>query len=190
MNKKTIKNKLILICFLIIIAVYAASACTPESTAITQDDKIIETIINNEKSLVSLQLRELDIEEYKVNAEKFLHPYFQKSYIEAMDFRYSKGALFALSVNVPITYEVSKVYTDSEEKSKTVFIISPVDDSTSRFYKRYILKKENDEWKLFQLREHYVVMEGPQKDAYKRIIDLFTNYDNKSIEYSSVTIRE
>lgn len=50
--------------------------------------------------------------------------------------------------------------------------------------------KEKDKWKLFQLREHYVVMEGPKKDDYKRIVELFTNYDGEPIEYSSVTIRE
>lgn len=187
MKKKTIRKKSILIYFLILIAVCAASACTSDSAK--QDDKIIKAVISNEKDLVSLQLREIELEKYKENVEKLLYSYFKQSYIEDIDKRSSAGGLHALSIKTPIVYNVSKVYTDVKEESKTVFIDSPVDDSTSRFYKRYIFK-EKDKWKLFQLREHYVVMEGPKKDDYKRIVELFTNYDGEPIEYSSVTIRE
>lgn len=188
MNKEAAKKNLIIIHFLILILVYVVSACTSNSTK--QDNKIIEAVISNEKDLVSLQLKELDFEKYKASAEKLLHSYFRQSYIEGMDKRHSVGAIHALSIKTPIIYKVSKVYTDAKEESKTLLIDSPVDDSTSRFYKRYIFKKEKGEWKLFQLREHYVVMDGAAKDNYKRIIDLFTNYDGKPIEYSTVTIRE
>lgn len=119
-----------------------------------------------------------------------LHSCFYESYIEKIDKINSTGGIYAPSVKTPIVYNVSKACTDSKKTSKVVFVDAPVDDSTSRLYKMYIFKEKDEQWKLFQLREYYVVMDGPKKDGFKKVIDLFTNYDNKPIEYSTVNIRE
>ena len=185
-NNNSRKKLLLLVVFL----TYIATACTSKPIAISQDDNVIEAAVDNEKNLISLQLRELELDEYKANAKKILHSYFYESYIEKIDKINSIGGIYAPSVKTPIIYNVSKVCTDSKKTSKIVFINAPVDDSTSRLYRMCIFKEEDEQWKLFQLREYYVVMDGPKKDDFKRVTDLFTNYDNKPIEYSAIKIRE
>jgi len=54
----------------------------------------------------------------------------------------------------------------------------------------YILKKEENEWKLFQLREYYVITDGPKKENYEKKINTFTNYENSPIEYEDIIMME
>lgn len=67
MHKGNSKKQLLL---LLVFLTYIASACTSKPIAITQDDMIIEAVVENEKNLISLQLRELELDEYKANAKK------------------------------------------------------------------------------------------------------------------------
>ncbi|SHI42433.1 hypothetical protein [Lutispora thermophila] len=165
-------------------------ACSEVKTSMTENDKIIQTVIQNEKNLVLVQLKNLEVDKYKEEVKEILHPNFSQSYIEKIDNIKNNNGLFALSIEKPIKYQISKVYTGLEDSSKSVFLKLPIDNSYNSLYKMYIFKKEENEWKLFQLREYYVITDGPKKENYKNIINTFTNYENSPIEYEDIMIME
>ena len=165
-------------------------ACSNDETSMTENDKIILTVIQNEKNLVLVQLKELEVDKYREEVKQILHSNFIDSYIERIDTINDNNGLFALSIEKPIKYHISKVYSGLEDSSKSVFLKLPIDNSDNQLYKMYIFKKENEQWKLFQLREYYVITEGPKSENYKRIINTFTNYENAPIEYEEISIME
>ncbi len=165
-------------------------ACSKDETSMTENEKIIQTVIQNEKNLVLVQLKDLEVDKYREEVKQVLHSNFSDSYIERIDTINDNNGLFALSIEKPIKYHISKVYSGLEDSSKSVFLKLPIDNSTNQLYKMYIFKKENEQWKLFQLREYYVITEGPKKENYKSIINTFTNYENSPIEYEDIIIME
>lgn len=165
-------------------------ACSKDEPSMTENEKIIQAVIQNEKSLVLVQLKDLEVDKYKDEVKQILHSDFSDSYIERIDTINDNNGLFVLSIEKPIKYQISKVYTGLDDGSKSVFLKLPIDNSTNQLYKMYIFKKEDEQWKLFQLREYYVITEGPKKENYKRIINTFSNYENIPIEYEEITIME
>lgn len=165
-------------------------ACSKDEPSMTENEKIIQAVIQNEKSLVLVQLKDLEVDNYREEVKQILHSNFIDSYIERIDTINDNNGLFALSIEKPIKYHISKVYSGLEDSSKSVFLKLPIDNSDNQLYKMYIFKKENEQWKLFQLREYYVITEGPKSENYKRIINTFSNYENAPIEYEEISIME
>lgn len=180
-------KRFISLILLVTASIFALSACVTTETAVNPDDIILRNVIENEKDLISLQLRELKVDEYKEKVKQMLHPYYSSSYIDRIDKIENGGYIFALATKSPVDFQISKVYTG---ENKTVFIKAPVDDGLSQNFKMYIFKKEKDEWKLYQSREIYVVMAGEMKDSFERIKEIFTNYDNMPIEYSTIRMKD
>ncbi|WP_073028181.1 hypothetical protein [Lutispora thermophila] len=68
-----------------------------------------------------MQLKDLEFDKYKEEVKQILHSYFSESYLEKIDNIKNNNGLFALSIEKPIKYQISKVYTGSEDSSKSVF---------------------------------------------------------------------
>lgn len=183
-------TRIIVLFLLMILFAFIILGCTSGKTISIEDDKIMQTIIQNERNLVLVQLNDLKIDDYKKEAKKILHSYFSKSYIEKIDAINKVKGIFAPSVDEPVVYQISRVYSGSEKISKVVFLKLPVANSMNNFYKMYFFRKEDGEWRLFQLREYHVITEGLRNENYKRIIDIFTNYEDLPIEYDYITIKD
>lgn len=95
-----------------------------------------------------MQLNDLEVDKYKEEVKQMLHSNFSESYIEKIDATNKKNRIFALSIEKPIKYQISKVYTGLEDSSKSIFVKLPVDNSVNRLYKMYIFKKEDDDMKI------------------------------------------
>jgi len=90
--------------------------------------------------------------------------------------------------------EISKVYSNENQGTKSVFVKQLDEHYEPKFnvmyYKRYIFRQENGQWKISEVRPTYVMGYGNGEKEYslsrKTELALFDEYNGEKVEYNTI----
>lgn len=91
-------TKVIILILSMTLLAFLILAFSKEQISMPENDKIIQTVIQNEKNLVLVQLNDLEVDKYKEEVKQMLHSNFSESYIEKIDATNENNGIFALSI--------------------------------------------------------------------------------------------
>jgi hypothetical protein len=190
MNKKVIP--FILSIALIFTAIffyynYTNKSVNTDNAINSGDAQLINNVVEIEKNLVLTQSRKMSFNDFESKTIPYIHSYYQESYFDNLEKEFNGMGYLAESTKTPAYQYISKVYTDSSETIKNIYIKIPVEETTTQLAKSYIFKKENGEWKVFSVSNYILVI---SKNEPKKIIEKFTNYNGSPIEYEYIKILE
>lgn len=90
--------------------------------------------------------------------------------------------------------EISKVYSNEDQGTKSVFVKQLDEHYNPKFnvmyYTRYIFRKDNDQWKISEVRPTQIMGYGSGEKEYslsrKTELALFDEYNGEKVEYNTI----
>lgn len=90
--------------------------------------------------------------------------------------------------------EISKVYSNEDQGTKSVFVKQLDEHYNPKFnvmyYRRYIFRKDNDQWKISEVRPTHILGYGSGEKEYslsrKTELALFDEYNGEKVEYNTI----
>lgn len=205
-----IKRPRILMLALLIILIFTAALFyiikTGESvgTGNTLKDKESQLIINVveiEKNRALAHVMKISYDELKSKTEPFIYTQYKETYFEGLKKEYETRNLmpYILDQGPPYYEYISKVYSSDDGSIKQIFTKStdiwainavthkPIEGTRSQIAKQYTFRKENGQWKILSANNYILSID---KHEPKRIIEKFTNFKDKPIEYEYIKVLE
>lgn len=178
------RNSMIL---LLIILIFAASyfyytnsdhILSASKTLNRVESHMTQGVVDIEKGLALLQTNQISIDEFKEESALFFHPYYRDTYLQGLESSYKAGKAIALSTQLPLYENISKVYTSRDETIKYIYVKAQEKNATDQTVKLYTFKKEDGDWDIISVK-NYVI--SSKKSS---------GFDDSSIEYQSIKILE
>lgn len=132
-----------------------------------------------EKRLIDLQTKKITLGDFLKYTNTFIHPQYIEIYSEKMINIFDRG-IVALNTTATKDIEISKSYSNAEGDRKIVFVKIPIEGTTNKFCKTYILSRDEDAWKIMHVSEDLLIMD---RETHYKIRERYSNYKGKPIEY-------
>ncbi len=142
------------------------------------ESHMVQGIVDIEKGLALLQTNQISIDEFKEESALFFHPYYRDTYLQGLESSYKAGKVIALSTQLPLYENVSKVYTSRDETIKYIYVKAQEKTEGGQTVKMYTFKKEDGDWDIISIKNY--IVSGNKNSGF----------DDSTIEYQSVKILE
>jgi hypothetical protein len=183
MNKKVMIVILVLALVFTVLYFYFPNA---KEAVGNKDTQLINRVVEIEKNLVLSQAGSMTLDDFKNETDSYIYSTYKAAYFDEIERAFNRtGGFLAESTKTPIYQYISKVYTDTNQKYKSIYIKIPVEETTSQLAKLYIFKKENDQWKISSVTNYILTI---SRNEPKRIIEKFANYNDVPIEYEYIKV--
>lgn len=146
-------------------------------------DFSLDYIKNSSRPVIRYEDRKLDLKDILYYTEEDLRN-LREDIKKSIEEDIKKGRIMPAELagtRGPV--EISKVYYDDVFKNKAVFVkneLKYADPNLNvKFYRHYIFRQEDGEWKLWEVRENFHYGEMPVPKA----VEIFSNYNGAEVEY-------
>jgi hypothetical protein len=198
MNKKIIILILPLIIVLTISGFYFINRdnrINIDGTSISEDTQLRNNVIEIETNMALMHVMKMSFDELVNKTEPYILSNYKETYFNELKKANETRNLVPYIIEPPYYQYISKVYTSDDNSVKQIFTKSseisavnlstnmPVKGTKIQIGKKYIFKKEKDQWKISSVNNYILSID---KNEPIRIIEMFANYNNTPIEYECI----